>query len=425
MASCKQVESMIQAWIDGELGDSERVILDQHFQECPLCTITLRKQQRCAALLFEGFADHRLRHSIRQRVMENLPEMEPLRVDLEGVNWRGHDTKPKRAWLGPLMRMAAVFILICLASLLYSAWPKGEKNFDGAVGMITQTEGAAFRETGHGLFCRSVALKDFVKFGAFYKTGPNSHLMVSLRGPTQLRIDENTRFQICDDRKIRVETGRVALDVSRDERKFRVLTPSGTITVYGTVFEVSVDSVQTLVTLQSGALQVESAGAQGELKPGEQTCFTRGQNAITTRTVDTAQVLGWTKAIMPDSEAYDRFAREVQPLKIAELPGEQVFAVITTKNGKPRAVSSFCLAWNPATDGEERCGYDVHVYNEAMHELFSVHVDGSVFANPNRRSHEIDAPGAPIVNAGVLHVKIVPDNSAGKQTPLKVSAVGL
>jgi len=416
---------MIQAWIDGELGDSERVILDQHFQECPLCAVILRKHQRCAALLFEGFSEHRLRHSIRQRIMENLPEMEPLRVNLEGINWRNADARPKRAWLGPFMRMAAVFILVCLAGLLYSAWPKGEKSFDGAVGMITQTEGAVFREAGHGLFHRSVALKDFVKFGAFYKTGPNSRLMVSLRGPTQLRIDENTRFQICDDRKVRVETGRIALDVGRDERKFRVLTPSGTITVYGTVFEVSVDSVQTLVTLQSGALQVESTGGQGELKPGEQTCFTRGQSAITIRPVDANRVLGWTKAIMPDTDAYDSFTREVQPLKIAELPGEQVFAVITTKNGKPRAVSSFCLTWNPVGDDADRCGYDVHVYNETMRELFSVHVDGSVFANPNRRSHEIDVPGAPIVNAGVLHVKIVPDNSGGKQTPMKVSAVGL
>lgn len=426
MASCKQVESMVQAWIDGELGQSERVILDQHFSECPACEAMLRRHQESAAMLFEAFSEYRLKHSLCQRVMENLPEMDPLRIDVEGVNWRDRVHAQKRTWVTRFVPIAAVFTLFCLVGLLYSAWPKAQGDIDGTVGVVTLADGDTHYYANRGMFRHSVTLKDYVAFGSSYETGPRSRLLLTLRGPTHLRVDEKTKFQVCDDRELRVEVGRIVMDVSKDDRQFRVITPSGTITVYGTTFEVSVDSIQTLVTLASGSLEIQNGTTQGELKPGQQTCFTRGQNAITVRAVDAPQVLDWASAIVPDTDAFDLFARQVQPRVPAQIEADQVFAVITTKDGKPRAVTSFRLTWSPNVNAVERCGYNVHVYNDAMHELFSEHIDGSVFANPNRKSYEIDVPGEPIDNAGVLHVKIAPDlESGGKTTPLRVSAVGI
>lgn len=417
---------MVQAWIDGELGDSERVILDQHFSDCPVCAAMLRRHQESAALLFEAFASHRLQHSLRQRVMENLPEMQPLRIDVEGINWRNktHTATPTRlARFAPLM---AVVVLLCLAGLLYVAWQRTESGFDHAIGVVTLAEGETHCYADKKVFHHQAAIKDRVHYGNHYETGARSHLMLTLRGPTNLRVDEKTQFQVCDDRELHVQTGRIVLDVGKDTRQFRVLTPSGTITVYGTTFEISVDSIQTLVTLKSGSLQVESGGGRGELKPGEQTCFARGQNAIAVRTVDAKRILQWADGILPDTEAYDLFARQIQPRVPTEIEAEQVFAVITTKDGKPRAVTSFYLTWRPGMDTDERCGYNVHVYDDSMRELFSEHVDGSVFSNPNRKTYEVNVPGEPIANAGVIHVKVVPDmDSGGKRTPLKVSAVGI
>ncbi|MCX5758657.1 MAG: FecR domain-containing protein [Candidatus Hydrogenedentes bacterium] len=417
---------MVQAWIDGELGDSERVILDQHFGECPTCAAMLRKHQQSAALLFETFAEHRLKRSLRQRVMESLPEMDPLRIDVEGVNWRDRTHASKRTWLTRLVPIAAVLVLFCLAGLLYTAWPKEQGDLDTAVGVVTVVLGDTHYHPSKGLFRHAIALKDYVTCGNFYETGARGRLMLALRGPTQLRVDEKTKFQVCDDRELRVDIGRLVLEVGKGDRQFRVVTPSGTIVVYGTTFEVSVDNIRTTVTLKSGSLQIERGGIRSELKPGEQTCFARGQSAITIRTVDAAHVLEWANAIVPDTDAYDLFARQVQLRTPPEIEADQVFAVITTKNGKPRAVTSFHLTWTPNAGAAERCGYNVHVYNDAMRELFSEHIDGSVLANPNRKSYEIDVPGEPIANAGVLHIKIVPDvESGGKQTPLKVLAVGI
>jgi len=64
---------MLQAWMDGELGQAERVILEQHVAECAFCTATLRRHQRSAAMLFEGLSDFRLKRDLRQSVLEIRP----------------------------------------------------------------------------------------------------------------------------------------------------------------------------------------------------------------------------------------------------------------------------------------------------------------------------------------------------------------
>ena len=63
MASCTQVENLLQAYIDGELGHSDRVILEQHVADCPACAALLRRHQRACAHLFEAFGEERLTHS--------------------------------------------------------------------------------------------------------------------------------------------------------------------------------------------------------------------------------------------------------------------------------------------------------------------------------------------------------------------------
>ena len=74
MASCTQVEGLLQAYVDDELRPSDRVILEQHVGECRVCEGLLRRHQRTCAHLFEAFAEERLTHSLSRNVLEHLPE---------------------------------------------------------------------------------------------------------------------------------------------------------------------------------------------------------------------------------------------------------------------------------------------------------------------------------------------------------------
>ena len=88
MASCTQIDNLLQAYIDGELGASERVILEQHLSDCAACAGLLRRQQRSSAALFEAYSAGRLTRDLSNQVLNHLPELESDREDVENINWR-------------------------------------------------------------------------------------------------------------------------------------------------------------------------------------------------------------------------------------------------------------------------------------------------------------------------------------------------
>ena len=427
MASCTQIDSMVQALTDGELGDSERVIVEQHVGECKSCAGALRRHQRTAALLFEALGEDRLARNLRQPILDHLPEMRPLRVDIEGVNWREKAPKTKNRWMHLVPAFAAAAVL-SLAGLLYIEWPQGSPLENTAIGVVTHSMGTV-RSTESDTTERAAAeVKDFVGVGQRFETGQDSSLMLTLRGQTQVKIAENTRVRVYDDRQLTVETGRAWFDVSRDERLFRVTTPTGDITVFGTTFDVKVDSGKTVVTVGRGTVQVENGIRTSELKPGDQVDLVMGQEQLQPRQIDPAAIMQWADNIVPDQEASDLFAKTVVPVASAELQAEQVFVVIANDDNRTRSVSSFSLTWEPDAFTTGHCGYEVHVYNSAMEQLFEQRIDGNVFSEKTRNSsYEVRVPGQPISNVNVIHLKIVPDYTIGniKTTFTKVSARGV
>ena len=418
---------MLQAWIDRELGQAERIILEEHLVGCKQCATLLRQQQRSAVMLFETLSEHKLQRDFRKSVMENLPEMAPLRIDVNGVNWREKAPGTRTVWWAQVLLPAAMIMVLIFGGFLYLTWPQGPDHKAEVVGMVTQSIGMAKYSANARAARIPAAIKDYVTCGQRYETGPGARLMLTLRGPSQVRLDEKTRLHVCDDREINVETGHLLLDVSKDDRPFRVNTPQGNVKVFGTVFDVLVDSEKTVVTLKTGKVTVENGESKAELLPGEQVEVTASQKQLQTREVDVADVMQWANTLSADPSAYNLFAKEIQPRSVAELPAEQVFVVIPTKGTQPKAVCSFFLAWEPDGFQSGHCGYDVHVYNDTMVELFKDRIDASVFADKERRSYEINVPGDPIRNVGVIHVKIVPDFSSGDVMTsfAKVSALGI
>ncbi|MCC6145082.1 MAG: zf-HC2 domain-containing protein, partial [Candidatus Hydrogenedentes bacterium] len=74
MASCTQVESLIQAFLDGELADSERIILEEHVSHCGGCEGLVKRQRQSAAILYEAFREDRLDVDMTSNIMAHLPE---------------------------------------------------------------------------------------------------------------------------------------------------------------------------------------------------------------------------------------------------------------------------------------------------------------------------------------------------------------
>jgi hypothetical protein len=418
---------LLQAWIDEELGHGERVILEQHLAECSCCRGAARRHQRVAALLFESFTMNRLKRDLAPAILDNLPPMEPAQIDVEPEMGR-REVKPVRSIAMTHVIPAVAAMLLCAVGVvLYLTWPPDLQHAEGAVGVVTWCGGEVKQGTGPVRPLDRAYTSNYVRLGQKFQTGPESNLMLSLRGPTLLKANEKTRLSVADDRAVQLEEGQVWLRVAKENRQFRVYTPGGEITVLGTVFDVAVTGSKAVVTVIEGVVQVSNGISKVRVEPGEQVEMVAGREIEPTRMVSAEQVSDWAESIQPDTRADAVFSQTVQMAGPEELQAEQVFVVTTNQAEGDRTVSSFELAWEPNKADAARCGYFVHVYDEKMEELFSDHVSGEFFGKADQKTVTIRVPGRPISGVNVIHIKLVPDFSTGdsKTSFSRVSAMGI
>lgn len=431
MASCTRIENNVQAYIDGELAPAERVIFEQHVAECSGCAEQLKKHQRTSALLFEAFSDKKLTHSLRQRIMEHLPEIEPAPGEsVEDVNWRAKHPRNAYAVMMRRLPLAVAVVLICVGVVIRVYWPDEDQPGAGVLGVITQTVGDPTFLGTDGLLSEEAEVRNYVKPGGRYETGPGGAMMVSLLGPTTIKLSENTRVAIQGDRRITVEEGEIFLEVARDKRRFLVHAPSGDITVLGTSFLVKVRPKDTTVTVANGEVYVESSAENHDfvvLNKGEQSTVRGNKSPTRPAAVDVKPMTAWAEKIVADKEAETLFVSQVMPLaKSQELPAKKVYWVSTLQGGQRWAVSGIRLYWAEPEYPSARCSYEVYVYDEEMRPLFKDRFDGQLITPGGQNFYEISVPDGPVRGMNEIAVRLVPDFSSGKtETDFQVVALGL
>lgn len=414
MASCTQIESLIQAYIDGELGQSERVIFDQHVCDCPACAALYKRHQRSSAWLFEAFADDRLSHSLARKVLENLPEVEHIPANVEEINWRAKHPASQMGRLARFVPVAVLLLLVALGFVIREYWPV-QLPVAEAIGVVTHSTGEVTKyskNTGAGRDC---AAQQYILKGENYETGPASTAILSIVGPTEIKLNANTRLHVLSDRRLTVDYGEVLLDIGGEGNPFKIFTPQGEITVFGTAFNVVVDTEKTTVTVERGHVTAENGADIQSLAPGEQLDLTGKDGVSAVRNADVTSVTKWAEKIIPDEKAALAFESfQLNRSAHTELTAKAVFVFNTLRgDGTAMKVRSISLFWEPNTVLTGHCGYTMYVFDDSMQVLFREHIAGKVFSDKNRRSVDIPVPGDPITGVKRLSVRLVPDYSSG------------
>lgn len=409
MASCAHIDQLLQPYLDGELTHAERVILEQHVADCDACRILLRDHQRSNAILFEAFAPARLDHDLTEYVLSHVPEFEEPTVDVAGLNRRAKHPSAIRERVFRLIPIAAAFFLVFMAAIINKNWPDPVVN-ENAIGLVAYTEGNVHRIDGTNQERDQAVTRTPAGPGDRFETGPQGKLMVLLAGPSELRAAENTRVLIRSDREISVEKGRVFLDVAKGIHLFRVLTPSGQITVFGTRFDVTVSAERTTVVVEEGEVQLSDASDNrvfGVIRPNQRGYVQQGLGHIPIEHTSAAALTQWARDIKPDPEAKRYFEAHVQPLfRVAEVSGESGYIVNTM--GKP--LKSIVLHWEKGPVYASYCDYEVYVYDHHNDPVFSTRLDGEIFNDPRLTEVEIENTGNHRrLNAIVVKVVPVPD----------------
>ena len=416
MVSCTRVDNALQAYVDGELGDSDRAIFEQHLAECGPCRESLRRQQHANAALFAAFSNDRLGSPLRHRVLAHLPIMEAAPRDpvsvVDQINERAKNPRTMWGRVGKLMPAAAVAILLFVTLVLrYSVMETPDVGPVSTIGMVTNALGTALYAPGNGPLAQDAELQDFVMRGDRFETHQGSFLMLALTGPTTLKIGPSTRVLVSDARNISLDYGRIWLDVGRDGRLFQVHTPRGEVTVFGTCFTVSYVNDTTTVTVERGEVQVENGDAFRVLDAGQQTVVPANGSVTDPVDVNARAENSWARLIMPDPTAVSVFNQRIQVKSPAgEIPSRAVY-VVDTYGG---AVSSLRLYWQPRANGGAAafCTYDLYVSGAGGEPIVHRKIEGSAFAA--RGASSLDVPlDTPITGKNSIEVRLVPDYKTG------------
>ena len=419
MASCAKIEKGLQAYLDKELGHSERLILEEHISQCPACAEALRAHHTTSAILFEALAPERLTHSLRQGVLEQLPEMDQPRDDIDAINWRA---KHPHSWMERMARMvpaASVIILVILTIILRYSYPEGSWSTavapasSEAVGTVTFLSGSSTRTPIEGTRRQPVELRGTVRAGDLFETSGESSLMVSLKGPSALKVGDDTRLKVNDNRRMALDLGRIWVDVAKDGSLFKVVTPAGLITVLGTAFSVVVTDDLTTVTVERGEVQVESGEHLFRLTVNQQVrVFTDGR-AEGPFIVEAEKLHAWAYAIDPAPQTEEVFAEAERTLEnVTELPGREAFVIEAVRDGRSLQVDVIRIAWANEPGADSYSSYEVTVSDGRGELLHSSRLNGALFSEPGVSSYDVVLK-TPIRNKRTLYVRLIPDHATG------------
>lgn len=415
MATLPQIESLLQAYIDGELGDAERIVLERELSKSAALRRKLEERQATAALLFESMAPARLREDLTSRVMGHLPVMDSRISEVrqrmvQEVNWRAKHKRGRGQLFFALMPALAPVLLLILGLALATAWPEDEDATAQTVGMVTYEQGSVRSLTQDMLVRRRVQLEAPVLANQQYRSGADSAVMLSLAGPTVVKAGENTELEVINARNLVVNQGRVWLNVAKDKSKFRVMTPSGDITVFGTKFGVEVRPDETVVTLQEGTVHVENNMTFAVLEPDMMIRMRSNQVTLEPERIDAKERLAWAFALQGDPKAVEAFAETVQPLGSTIIRAEQMWRLDTRNHEVP---STITFTWKPDLYTVGHSSYDVYVYNEEMDPLFVGHLPGELFGEKERNSYQMRVPETHSINDMTVFIRIVANDQQG------------
>jgi hypothetical protein len=409
LASCTQIDHQIQSYLDGELAHSDRAIFELHLAECAGCAKLLRQHQRSNASLFEVYAPARLGRDLSEYIVSHLPEMEPAAIDVQRLNRRAKHPAPMREWLFRLMPLAAAALLLVLAGLIQMSWPDPAIPQD-AVGVVAAVDGLVHRvasDTGARSRTRE---RVWIQPGDRIETSLDSLASVLALGPSEMRMAPNSMVTIDAERRITLTHGRIFLDVAPSQRYFKVSTPMGDVTVFGTRFEVFAEQDRTTVTVEEGKVQLshhENPGLFRMVTADQRAYVEHALNNIPVESVDAKAECAWATSIEAGAAVREFFAKRVQPAREThEVSGEGGYIVPT--NGKP--LKSLLVTWTETSPFARYGDYDVFVYAPDNDAVFRARIPGSVFSDPRMQQIELPNTGDSTHGYPTVFVKIVAVN---------------
>ena len=374
MAACERITPLLQAYVDGELASWERLTVEHHVRDCVLCAEELREVTSSSASLFESLAACRLSPGFRDRVMGHLPKSIPAVLGMSRTEGRHVSTPLERLSRWSLAGAVAVLILALVIIVYY--YPARIVP-PMKIGMVTGVENSAEIEHAYERDLGEAVIRDRIFRGDRLETKSDGRLILSLEGPTEIKLNENTQLWVENERFIRLVEGEIWGHVAGQNGVFKVQTPHGDVTVTGTKFNVSIAAKETRVAVATGKVLFATDEGFTELNAGQVCTAESDLPPRDVREVPPAEVGKWASTLLPQTQD-SRYS-------MAHQHEGQVGVLYRFRpTQKMRVVNVLIRRDAYGTAPLARYGtFTVRLYNDRMEELASRALSLSEFTGTN------------------------------------------
>ena len=264
-ATCAEFRQDLRAYLGKELGDSRRILVEDHLSRCPGCRarIAEMKGERSIVAMPEG---------LRRRSL-------------------GEGASSSR-WVQWGVLAAAAVVLFAFAYL-------GRNAIDallgpgGARATVVSADGGLYRLVSGSLEAgAAIGERESVR------TGPGAHAVLRLADGLTVDVNERTELFVTaawSGQAIHLQRGDIIVKAAKQRRgRLQVLTRDSIASVKGTVFAVSAGMGGSVVSVVEGSVAVNQPHKQVVLSPGQQAA------SIPALASSVASAVAWS----PEAESY-------------------------------------------------------------------------------------------------------------------------
>ncbi len=252
---CADYQTLIPAYLRGELSTARKLLLEDHAGECVPCRRAL-KQMRTHTVA----APARETHSAAQKMRGTNLREAVFGRDFAGTTAMASVTKWRIA-----AALAASFALVSFLVLN----PFGGRNFGG---VVQAADGAVYRVADEE--SRVLASGEAVTTDEPIRTARDAHAVVRLNDGSVVEMRERSQFSLAEHRRgatLNVERGDFIVQMpDGNVQSLYVATGDGLISATGATFAVASGTKGTRVSVIRGAATIDANGTSKELKAGEQ-----------------------------------------------------------------------------------------------------------------------------------------------------------
>lgn len=242
ISGCADFQSLMPAYLKGELSTARTLLLEDHSNECIPCRREL-KAQRSGVTAKAAFAAK--------------PEGRVSWLSsFNGLRWG--------------VAAAAVVCIALAGMFMYERFdPSGSTlaatvdNANGSVYVVSDPE------------TRLLAPGEQLKKGERVRTAKDSNAVLRLADGSTVEMRERSEFSVTENMRgvtVRLDRGDVIVEAAKQHNgRLYVQTPDSLVSVKGTIFVVEAGTKGSRVSVVEGEVEVDHAGKEEKLLPGDQT----------------------------------------------------------------------------------------------------------------------------------------------------------